>query len=250
MPELVIGCPIRRREWMVPSWVQHVARACDVALLKPDFVFVVPKDDPTKELLSTHIQGVSRLSTIGLGNVEFIRTDEETTELPRQGNGGWSSMRYQRMVDLRNGLLRRVRQVGPKYFLSLDSDILLAPEALQEALVALESVPADAVGMRTYMFPGSENTMAPSHGQIVHGRLRNRHDWRGQPIRVDAIMAAKLMTAPAYNIDYEMHTEGEDIGWSAACGRAGVRLAYCSTAIGKHIMAKGDLDVVDERVGF
>ena len=69
-----------------------------------------------------------------------------------------------------------------------------------------------------------------SHGQIVNGSLVNRLDWRNGVHPTDAIMAAKLMRPKAYTIDYIYDTEGEDIGWSKACSRAGVFLGFAAEA--------------------
>jgi len=142
--------------------------------------------------------------------------------------------------------------LGPRFFLSLDSDLLLAPDALQVALHVVRGY--DAVGLRTYMGAPKVGTRVhpelTSHGQIVHGSLVNRIDHRAGVWPTDAIMAAKLMRPNAYTVDYIYDNEGEDIGWSKACAKAGVVLGYAAEARAKHIMRLEDLEKVDPRVGF
>jgi hypothetical protein len=158
--------------------------------------------------------------------------------------------RYHHMVELRNQLLGRVRQIAPRHFWSLDSDILPAPDALEKALKEIPRF--DAVGMRTYMTPrGYEFS---SRGEIVKEALtRDRTDGKlvnGPAVPVGVIMASKLLTQKAYSIDYRVHTHGEDVGWSESCRQAGLTLGWAPEARCKHIMSPDRLDEHDERVGF
>lgn len=251
MADLVIGAPARRREWIIEPYLEHVMEACGQAHVEPEFVFVVPKDDPTIDLIR------SRMSEpfAGGAKVDFILTDEEPAPHDKRT---WGPVRMRLMVDLRNRLLRRVRQLAPLAFLSLDTDILIAPGAIQAALEGLQCYRGtdvsgkpwqyDAVGMRTYM--SILGNQFPSQGQLVNNHLMNRTDWIKGTHPADVIMAAKLMGPAAYKVDYEFHTEGEDVGWSVACARFGVKLGYCADAKAKHVMRPIDLTALDERVGF
>lgn len=233
---MAVGCPIYKRGWILPSWFEHVAAACDNAGLLPEFVFVASKDDQeTVEIIKEHAFKLRRPADI-------ILVDEPERSEARQ----WNLDRYGHMVILRNRLLNRVRQIGPNVFWSLDSDILPAPDALKMALPHLEDYAA--VGMRCFMEP--TGTTCASHAQIVNGTLRSRDDVPGGVFRVDVIMAAKLMTPSAYWVNYEMHAQGEDIGWSLACAHTGLRLGWCGSSSAKHVMAPNLLDVVDKRIGF
>jgi hypothetical protein len=68
--------------------------------------------------------------------------------------------------------------------------------------------------------------------------------------KADVIMAVKLMSPAAYNVDYEVHRQGEDIGWSIAARKKGVKLGWDGRTVSKHLMTKDALDKIDKRVGF
>jgi hypothetical protein len=154
--------------------------------------------------------------------------------------------RYKHLASLRNRLLTRVREMSPELYLSLDSDLLLEPEAL---LIAKAQVAAyAALGFKTYMTPQGIN--CTSHAQLVDNMLRSREDASEGCFPVDVIMAAKLMTEPAYWIDYDSHPQGEDVGWSAACHQNGLRLGWSADARAKHVMHKSLLDSIDPRLGW
>jgi hypothetical protein len=245
MTDLVIGCPVQAREWVLPRWFEHVERACDLEGMDPEFVFVVSmNDEPTLDLLDRY-----RRNHI----IETILTDEPE----RKDERHWDKKRYEHMVVLRNALLHRVRQISPKYFWSLDSDILPSDEALFEVIENFDEF--DAVGMLAYMDPhagGIGNRWEvgrayASKGDIYQNRLVNRAHQEGETThKVQVIMASKVMKRPAYMVDYRTHVQGEDVGWSLACGEAGLKLGWCPEAVCKHVMSPAALDVYDARVGF
>jgi hypothetical protein len=67
---------------------------------------------------------------------------------------------------------------------------------------------------------------------------------------VGVIMAIKLMTPPAYNVDYEWNHQGEDIGWSLAALARGLKLGWDSRTTTKHVFYPHLLDEVDPRCGY
>ena len=63
-------------------------------------------------------------------------------------------------------------------------------------------------------------------------------------------MAIKMMSPKAYNIDYESHIHGEDLGWSKAVKNAGGQMLWDGQVASKHVMNMKMFDVVDKRVGY
>jgi hypothetical protein len=248
---LIVGCPVSHREWILPEWFAHVERACLEIAVIPDYLFVVSENDS------------GTLETIGEFYAETTREIQTvlTKEPERTDVRVWNEDRYKVMVALRNHLLTAVRERNPDYFLSLDSDILLRWDALRIALQEIGD--ADALGLHTYM---DRPARPPAGTQVVSSVGRNlasKADLRGQQLvnrahyetytathQVGVIMAAKLMTPSAYAIDYEWHFQGEDIGWSKACTKAGLKLVWCPQACAKHVFTKADLGLEDYRVGF
>lgn len=232
MPDdLIIGCPVYRREWILPRWFEHVGKACATAGVEPVFAFVVDeRDEPTVEAIAEHG---------GAGYVLSVRGDLH------DGERRWNPRRYEWMVHLRNELLGIVRLAEPHLFLSLDSDILLHPDGLKCLMESVES--CDAVGGKAYMT--TTGTRHPSWARLNSNNNLFRQESDGV-FPVDVIMAIKLMTASAYSIDYEFSTQGEDIGWSTACRKAGLKLLWDGRVTNKHVMSPRHLDLVDKRVGF
>jgi hypothetical protein len=92
-------------------------------------------------------------------------------------------------------------------------------------------------------------TMAPSWARLSYSQGLDRSDSQGY-FQVQIIMAIKMMGPDAYAIDYEPHAQGEDIGWSLACERAGLQLAWDGRVASKHVMDPRQLHRRDPRVGY
>jgi hypothetical protein len=226
--KLIVGCPVASREWILPTWFRHVDEALHVTGASADYTFVCHPDDRSRDCILEHAPGATIVPAPS----------------PRQDRREWNPPRYRQMVDLRNQLLAAVREQGPDVFLSLDSDILLHPDHLKLMLEDLDRF--DAVGARCYMT--TSGTRVPSWARLARGGLQ-RLDAEGSFV-VDVIMAAKLMTPDAFGVDYEFDLQGEDVGWSRACARAGLTLGWEGRVISKHVLAPHLLTTRDPRVGF
>lgn len=245
---IAIGCPVRSRAWILPQWIDHVREAFDVVGLEPYWTFAIGvgptgKDDGTQKL-------VTDLYKDGRGLwAEFSEPVAAETRT------NWTRERLSHMADYRNRLLGLVRAQQPDYFLSVDSDILLHPCALMTLLETINTTHMvkggpekfDAVGGKTFLSEGSRHitTWANLNPQ---GGLR-REDSKGV-FSCEVIMALKLMTPAAYNVDYVYHPYGEDIGWSNSCRDAGLILGWDGRVISKHVMHQEDLHKIDRRVGW
>lgn len=233
--DVLIGCPVQKRDWIIGEWFWKTMAAAKIAGVKPAFIFVM---DPSEKPLHTIIMNQARMhnSTLIIGEIV-----EENREDKRE----WNSIRYEKMVELRNLLLEGVRNFNPELFLSLDSDILLHELALKSMIENIGEY--DAIGGKTYMtHTGKE---FPSFGLLNGSRMIRRFDME-TVIKVDVIMAIKLMKQSAYSQDYKVDTQGEDIGFSKNCADAGLRFGWDGTCASKHVMRQQDLDKVDSRVGF
>lgn len=227
---LIVGCPVSCREWILPTWFAHVERAAELAGLQPTYTFVCHPADRSWACLVEHAP------TAAMVTPSFNRGTDERR---------WNSARYEQMVELRNQLLGAVREQSPDLFLSLDSDILLHPDQLKLMIECLDRF--DAVGGRCYMT--ASGTRFPSWGRLSRYGNLQRTDVAGT-FPVDVIMAIKLMTPAAYAVDYAFDIQGEDIGWCRAATQTGVRLGWDGRVIAKHVLAPHLLTPRDPRVGF
>jgi hypothetical protein len=146
------------------------------------------------------------------------------------------------MVSLRNGLLKRVRELNPDYYFSLDSDILLENPNTIELLIAHINSGADAVSPLMFMTPvGDMYPSVMSWRNDVPGKAFRKPKYPiGKYFQSDIIMAAKMMSKKVYqNIDYVIHEQGEDVGWSYQCRLHDFKLFSASYIYAPHIMSIG-----------
>lgn len=233
---LLVGCPVYHRGWALWDWFLNVEAACEKIKIQPTYIFAVdPRDHEACDIIEQAVERLDR--DVHVTWVEEPLDLEETRV--------WNADRYHRMVYLRNELLRIVRELHPMLFLSVDSDIFLHDESLEYMVEGLEQFAA--VGGKCYMTP--DGTQFPSWMNFINGGIQ-RYDHESGPVEVDCIMAIKLMSAAAYNIDYQWDSQGEDIGWSKACKEAGLKLGWDGRITNKHVMIPSLAQAVDVRVGY
>lgn len=238
--KLIIGCPIYKRSWIFPLWVSAIERQ-SIPLSKIGFIFETsPDDEQTVDLLHRWRKMHPEIPLYEINQREDLPHFEHI-ENGRQ----WSISKYENMVSLRNSLLKRVREIQPDYYFSLDSDIVLKNPSTIELLIAHIDDGADAVNPLMFMTPvGIDYPSVMTWMDKSPYRAHRTKDYPlGSYFKSDVIMAAKMMSKKAYNlVDYEVHVQGEDLGWSANADRNGLNL-YCASYIyAPHIMHEMMLD--------
>lgn len=242
MTNVLVGCPVLRREWIIQEWMRRADVSCERAGLEPSYLLVGDSRDPT--------MGKAALEAAILGReLDIVNIVDTGLEHPHEH--AWANPEnLHKMVYLRNVLLTRVRERSPHMFLSLDSDILLHEDHVTEMLETLIGG-FDAVGGKVYL--GGRHL--PSWANYSQNTGLSRHDV-DYVLRVDIIMALKLMMPAAYWVDYEYEKNGEDIGWSLACRDRGMRLGFDGRTASKHVMKQVDdngrhwTETIDWKVGY
>jgi hypothetical protein len=235
--KLVIGCPVRDRAWILEDWFDHIERACDTTGITPEFAFIAGASyDNTDRIIKRRTRGK---------NLHFVKISDPGLP-PGAQHRSWGPERMRFMVEVRNDLLQLVRNESPDLFLSLDSDILIHQDLIKNLVESVENY--DAVAGKTYLH-AHEKTMNYGNWIGPDPRMRRGQDRTGV-FKAGIIMAIKLMTENAYNIDYEYHFYGEDLGWSWACKRAGLALGVDGNNINKHCLNPQMLYRVDPRIGL
>ena len=240
MPELIIGCPIYKRSWIFPYWISCIENQ-DFDFAEIGFVFEIsPDDSETIDMLIKYRNSRPDIETF----VIDIKTDIPHFD-HEEGSRTWSISKYENMVNLRNSLLSTVREIKPKYFFSLDSDILLVNKDTIKFLIAHIESGADAVSPLMFMtpidarYPSVMDWIKEPGGQAC----RKEQYPLGQYFKSDIIMAAKMMSKSVYeNVDYCLHLQGEDLGWSGNAAKLGFNLYSASYIYAPHIMHKIMLD--------
>lgn len=232
--KLLIGCPLYKRSWILIDWIKCIVNQ-SFPIKDIGFIFEVSSDDTeTISILETWKKIEKNIPYFS------IIYKDDINHFQHQNNGRqWTLSKYENMVKLRNNLLLHVREIEPDYYFSLDSDILLKNENTIELLVAHIKEGADAVNPLMFMTPFG--TMYPSvmnwRTDIPNKAMRLEKYPIGTFFKADVIMAAKMMNKNVYhNVDYTVHEQGEDVGWSLSCREKGFNL-YCASHIyAPHIM--------------
>jgi hypothetical protein len=234
--KLIIGCPMYKRSWILHHWIKSIISQ-SIPVNDIGFIFEVsPDDTATIQALESWRKFDKRIPYFE------IKIREDIPHFEHENNGRqWSMSKYVNMVSLRNSLLESVRKIQPEYYFSLDSDILLTNTNTIELLIAHIKSGADAVNPLMFMTPFG--TMYPS---VMDWRLdvpakafRKEKYELGHYFQSDVIMAAKMMSKDVYNnINYTLHEQGEDVGWSLECKKAGFKLYSASYIYAPHIMSE------------
>lgn len=240
--KIVIGCPIYKRDWILPLWIKSI-RAQNINFKDVGFIFEVsPDDQATVSMLEEW-----KSSDTGVGSIE-INTRDDIAHFAHKDNGRqWTLSKYENMVSLRNSILQRVREISPEYYFSLDSDILLVNPSTIRLLTSHIDDGADAVNPLMFMTPmGTDYPSVMSWKTEEPNRAYRESSYPlGTYFKSDVIMAAKVMSRKVYeNIDYTVHRQGEDVGWSLSCREAGYNLFCASYLYGVHVMSELALEEI------
>jgi hypothetical protein len=239
--KLIIGCPIYKRDWIFPLWASAIERQ-SIPLNKIGFVFEVSADDEKMhDMLVLWRKYHREIPHFEINKREDIPHFEHAPN-SRQ----WTISKYENMVNLRNSLLTRVRQLSPDYYFSLDSDVIIKNDSTLELLIGHIKDGTDAVNPLMYMTPfGTDFPSVMSWIDKDQFKATRNKDYPiGTFFESDVIMAAKMMSKKVYeNVDYEIHSQGEDLGWSANASKKGYSLACASYIYAPHIMHQQMLEV-------
>jgi hypothetical protein len=209
---LAIGCPIYNREWVIPRWWEALEAQALPPGTEVEFHFAVsPSEDDTERLLLERCNG--RLSLLNCADLPTFPNRHK----------GHNAERFATLATLRNRLVESVRRSDPDYFLSVDSDMILEPNAVQEMLGV-----GDCVGALSDML-GSAIMVHPSAMRLEHNGVKVKAqrisvDGIGdEPLPVDVVMAVVLFSRRGYRaVHYGLHEQGEDIAAALSLRDAGV----------------------------
>ena len=226
--KLVIGCPVKDRAWILPSWFQAIEDETQHLDIETDVVCLyTPSEDDTLKVLG---EWGARILYDGMPG-------RNVTEIDGHHWGTFS--KYEYMSRLRNTLKDYVIKVmHADYFFSLDSDIILTANSLRRLLDFMEThegVVAPAVNM---MHNGTAwNTMSFANPQHPGGMVE-RPTKSPKSGQVDVVMAAMLMDRKGMQANWFAHDQGEDIGFSIDARQKSVPLWWMGDVYCEHVMRR------------
>lgn len=234
---IIIGCPIFRRDWILPHWFKAIEKQT-YPLSELGFVFIAGEDDDVTidALFAWH----RKHPEVRVFDVS-VDTDHIHVE-HNKGSRRWNRGRYLAMADLRNDLLSRVSCYEPDKFFSLDSDILLEDPDTIYSLDVLTDI-YDAVSPLAFMSPDGVTHPNVMSWVSKPGGVAARATYElGKLFRADVIMAAKMMSRNVYRkARYQAHRQGEDLGWSTQCHLHSFELWNASQIYCPHVMSEDRL---------
>jgi hypothetical protein len=237
MANVLIGCPIYKRVWILPTWLRFIEKQ-DFPLEYIGFIFELgPDDDGTHDILLNWHEKHPQVQCFQ-GD---IRLDLQHTTHP-EGCRAWSRTKYLTMVVMRNALLDRATAVADKFdhYFSLDSDILLQnPHTITQLVSYSQTYPECVVSPLSYMTPDSlEFPSVMSWRDGIGLRAYRQDDYPiGMPFLADIVMAAVLMPRKIYTtVRYKAHRQGEDLGFAERLTRSGFQSLAASDIECPHIM--------------
>lgn len=233
--KLVIGCPIYKRDWILNHWIKCIKNQ-SVSTENIGFIFEASSgDEKTLSILEAW-----RKYDRSIAHFEIVIRDD-IPHFEHQNNGRqWTISKYDNMSKLRNHILDRVTEIEPEYYFSLDSDILIENPNTIELLIAHIKQGADAVSPLMFMTPiGNQFPSVMTWREDIPDKAyRKEYYPLGTYFQSDVIMAAKMMSKNVYkNIRYNIHEQGEDVGWSLNCKHKNYNLFSASYIYAPHIMS-------------
>jgi GT2 family glycosyltransferase len=222
---IVIGCPVANRGWVLQRWIDAVRTA---SLPGSQITFVTTEStDDTEEIIVSNRCNMVRVNTIS------------TRPTPAVDNHIWTPERYRDMAVLRNRLLQYCIDVGATHFFSLDSDIIVQSDTLARLLVTMRLTDADvvapAVNLHIDQKTPAWNFMQRSSSGVWH-RPDPASSLPERPVSVDAVMAAMLIRSSAFHVQWSYSPQGEDLGYAENATKAGLRMVFDPTIQLTHLM--------------
>lgn len=240
MLEMLFFAPVTQRAWILPTYFDHLRSLEGLSRRNAGLIFLYgePSSEPedgTRKILEQEAEDG------GWGYFQILTDDQEEHVSKRR----WNMARYEAMARMRNRLLDEVRDKRPNVAFSLDTDMLLPPDAILPLLDDMVDLDYDGIAPLTYMTPSG-----PAFPNAMDLQGTKRIAVQDETIQVPACFGAVMMGMDLYQVDYAPHLQGEDLGWANNVHAAGLRLAICPRVKAKHVMMPEMLDQVDKRVGF
>lgn len=232
--KVLIGCPIYKRSWIFPLWASAIERQ-SVPLSDIGFVFEASPDDVQTIAFIEHFADAHK----EIPHFEIVIREDIPHFEHAPNSRQWTMSKYHNMVNLRNSILEKVREISPDYYFSLDSDIIIKHPSTIELLTSHINDGADAVSPLMYMTPFDDKFPSVMSWKEEDPTKAYRKDSYpiGGYFKSDVIMAAKMMSKKTYElVDYEFHSQGEDLGWCVNAKKQGLNLYSASYIYAPHIM--------------
>lgn len=226
--KVLIGCPVRDRGWILPSYLKHLTElAYPPELVEYGFI-VNDCCDNTLNIL----QGFREASSSPV-HIEIKNLGSRTSSV----RGGYS---ISNLVILRNFLLELFLSTDCTHLFSIDSDILVQPHILTELVNVNLPVVSALVRNDVHLgLRGFYNIL-----ELVGDRFQPLINFPyNQVIQVDCTGAVYLIqrrVIEELGVRYQIHLQGEDAGFCEIARSKGIKI-WCHTGLHcTHVMVESN----------
>lgn len=231
---VAIGCPVYERAWVLDRWFDGMQ-----SINGHDVVFcfaVTPGSDDTQTVIQRRV--LERGADLAVVSIrEGLHANKRNWGNPE---------RIETLAACRAALDELVRRESPDVFLSVDSDIVLPPNAM-DLIAGLDSF--DVIAPLVYLGPSTITNAFTDDRRHPIKRLPPHTGVRS----VDIVCAAKAVSRRVLmdkKVKYGVSSHGEEKPWCRAAQDAGYSLGWDPNVKCKHIMSPDQLDREDARIGW
>lgn len=242
---IAVGAPVADRAEILPRWFECLRAQ---TIQPDDYIFIHSGDrDETYRILVENGARVTRTA------LPYYSRNERNLD-PADPH------RARHLARLRNQGRREFLLTDADVFFSLDTDILLEDPTVIERLLALLEDGWDTASPLLYLHPLGERsecynagwwkTRDPAgHGNFDFGRAweratKNQVLSYRSPLKIDIPMAAVMMKRHALAMcRYQAHELGEDMGFAQQLEKHGMRCAWATDILVRHVMDPKALEV-------
>jgi hypothetical protein len=228
-PNIVIGCPIRDRAWILPEYLKAIS---NIEYQNKSFLFFEnDSSDETKNILIDFTkENVNALLYSTITKLVGYNRD-----MPYEN-------KYSHMASIRNLFIGLFLETNADYLFSVDSDVIVSKNVLDKLIVFANDRTIVSVGICNV--PGkrldgitSGNFMVEENNKIVHP---NKYPLSGlMNVCVTGAVYLIPRRALAYDgIRYTAHSQGEDVGFCLSAKEKGYEIKTCFDIACDHRMIK------------
>ena len=244
---ILLGMPIHNREWILPIFLEKVSQIdYPKELITIYFLVNNSVDDSFNIVKKFKDENKSLYKEIIIEEVNNVNKIIDTRE-----NDLRMKHTFEWLSHLRNIILRKTVKLNCDYLFSLDSDILVEPDILNNLLSSEKNICSSIIynGFelhqdRPFAFPNILNNINGEWKHIVN--YRTKFPYKNEPnkiIEVGMTGAVSIISKEVCKVaKYEKHFIGEDCAFSESALKYGYK-SYCNISqLSHHIMNKEGLD--------
>ncbi|MBO8159799.1 glycosyltransferase [Thermosyntropha sp.] len=217
--KVMIGCPVRNRAWILPEYLKALENL-DYPHEYREYCFIINNStDRTEQILQ-------EFAVTSLSKVKLIVCNLEKPRGHRRGEYSFKHLSY-----LRNLLLEHFMNSDCLYLFSVDSDIIVPPNALATLIEDGYDIVSALVGNGHYL--GDDQVFNILREQTPGRYVHIKEFPQNKPFPVDCTGAAYLIhrrVIKEYKVRYSAERGAEDIGFCEKARLQGIKV-YCDPRV-------------------